>query len=277
MESWYGSAQDICLTKDILTKVLTYLRPNEWCKLKLNSKLLGLMKLCQNLMPESEASVHIYVESLGKISVRFENICKYGSPKLVQKFVGGRKLGLIGFKSNNEELYLINICVSIFSKDGTLPMHQSQFTEQVTNNMDHCLRGACASGNLDIVEYVLRLFKELSSTAIKLSDARVFSNDLVANAMIGAVICTMSMSYRMPLDRIYELDFYITGCVSAIVHNYLHIFIHLLNKITEINPASGEQDCLDSLLTLSCQYRRTAFCEVLADYNLKCNNIVHYH
>lgn len=87
MESWYGSAQDICLTKDIVWKVPTYLLTHEWCKLRLNNKLIGLMKSCQDIMTESELGAHKYLESLGTIPVRFEDICKYGSLKLFKNLL----------------------------------------------------------------------------------------------------------------------------------------------------------------------------------------------
>ena len=171
----------------------------------------------------------------------------------------------MGFKPNDDELYLVSICATISSQN------RSQFIEQVTNNMDPSLR--CACGNMDIVEHVL--FDKISSTGIKITDAVFQTNDLDEQEMVVTVIYIMSMFARMPFDIIFGRYFYITRCVSAIMHRHFHIFVCLRNKIKdimEINPARSGQYYLDLFLILACQYQLTSFCEVLSPYKLQCNN-----
>ena len=100
--------------------------------------------------------------------------------------------------------------------------------------MDHTLRGACASGNIEIIDHILMLFDNLMPEDPKFTDMVLVTPLIHETAMLGALMGSMCRSSSMPLDKILGRDFYIQGCVSAIVHNHLHIFVHVLNRLVSI-------------------------------------------
>lgn len=271
MKNWYGSTTNIYLTKDIMGKIISYLSPIEWPKLKLNTKILALMEILKTPMSVDEVSVHQYISSLGQNPIDFEVMCRYGgSLTLVKKFVSNKEIVYIGPICEQRKLYILSLDVSfdILNLVTTITgSSASQYTQDICRS---AIRGACESGNAQIIDYILKLSL---STCNYLSLVRGIK-DVINVKQPGfreSFVIPYFPSFA-PEDLIITI--YIFACCGAIRGCHMSIFEQMLGELLLVLPIKKHDQTFMDLMSFALRCtpnsHQIRICHILANIRSRC-------
>lgn len=190
----YGHVGDTIITRDIMATILLNLPEVYWYKLKLNKYLIQLMNSLHRKMTIKDLAIAGHIESLNNFSVKFKYICQSGQLDVIKRFSHKKKihgywgiydelssccingtgdlifdasslLKTIDFiqKANIDSIDVltkktINVVCSVLSKNP--PIMASIFSYCENIDSDCALEGACKSGNIDVVKYILNNYND---------------------------------------------------------------------------------------------------------------------
>ena len=172
--SLYGSIDNIYLTRDVMGVILFWLPESEWYLLKLNKSLLRLMNTLYKDYPIDVLARGGHIESLEhkckveNVMPRVFDVCSCGNLKVVKRFLDDKMFdNFWGFSVGGNPITRMARAFDlkqpppaglnfddIFRRDAKLTI-DSMVTDMV-NTMDCGLQGACISGCIEVIEYMLK-------------------------------------------------------------------------------------------------------------------------